>query len=334
MSDKSIAFIVPYFGKLPNYFQFWLDSCRFNESVHWFIFTDDQSSYDVPDNVTFFYLSFEEIKKRFEERLGFAIALPNAYKLTDFKPSYGYVFQEYLKEFDFWGFCDVDLIFGNIRKFITDDILENYDKVLANGHFQLIRNKKKYNELFMKRINGRLFYKEAYTDGAHKGFDEYGDIAFHSICLDDGLRIYINNLLFADINSWFNHFSLTFVERLLLPNEKGFVHEIKRNKNDSSIFSFDKGTLHRFYINMDGELDSTEYMYVHFQKRPMSVSAQLCEGQYNSFLMVPNEFLPLPSEVGVVEVKKWGGKRFFSRRRIRRQIYITLRMWLKNNFNL
>ena len=50
-------------------------------------------------------------------------------------------------EYDFWGYCDIDLIFGNIRKFITDDILDKYDKILSRGHFTLFRNKDSINTI-------------------------------------------------------------------------------------------------------------------------------------------------------------------------------------------
>ena len=41
------------------------------------------------------------------------------YKLCDYKPVYGLIFDEDLQDYDFWGHCDVDLIFGDIRKFIN-----------------------------------------------------------------------------------------------------------------------------------------------------------------------------------------------------------------------
>lgn len=45
------------------------------------------------------------------------------------------MFQEYIKDYDFWGHCDADLIFGDIRKFVTDDILNKYDRLGVDGFF-------------------------------------------------------------------------------------------------------------------------------------------------------------------------------------------------------
>lgn len=36
---NSVCIIIPYFGKLPNYFQLWLESCKNNDSFTWLVFT-------------------------------------------------------------------------------------------------------------------------------------------------------------------------------------------------------------------------------------------------------------------------------------------------------
>lgn len=42
--------IVLWFGKFPNYFELYLDSCSHNRSWNWMIFTDqDVDEYSVPE---------------------------------------------------------------------------------------------------------------------------------------------------------------------------------------------------------------------------------------------------------------------------------------------
>jgi len=36
-----ILILIPYFGKLPNYFELWLHTARFNKSFEWLLFLDD-----------------------------------------------------------------------------------------------------------------------------------------------------------------------------------------------------------------------------------------------------------------------------------------------------
>ncbi|HFR3480759.1 TPA: DUF6625 family protein, partial [Streptococcus suis] len=41
---KTIRFICPYFGNLPkDILPFWIQSCKYNPSIEWYIFTDDES---------------------------------------------------------------------------------------------------------------------------------------------------------------------------------------------------------------------------------------------------------------------------------------------------
>lgn len=44
-------FIVPYFGKFPNYFQLILNSCEKNSDFNWLIITDIEGEYNYPKNV-------------------------------------------------------------------------------------------------------------------------------------------------------------------------------------------------------------------------------------------------------------------------------------------
>ena len=60
---KSILLITCYFGKLPNFFNFYLKSVGYNSTVNFLLVTDDKSKYDYPENVKVLYKSFEEFKK-------------------------------------------------------------------------------------------------------------------------------------------------------------------------------------------------------------------------------------------------------------------------------
>ena len=53
---------------------------------------------------------------------------------------FGEIYKEYTKGYDFWGWCDTDIILGNIRKFISDNVLNEYSKINYSPHFSLIKN--------------------------------------------------------------------------------------------------------------------------------------------------------------------------------------------------
>ena len=134
---KKVCFIIPYFGKLPNYFQLFLNSCKYNNKFNWLIFTDDNGIYEFPDNVKKINMTFEECKKIIQNKFDFEICLPTPKKLCDYKPAYGWIFSEYLSEYKFWGYCDLDVIFGDISSFINEEMLDEYDKLYNLGHLTI-----------------------------------------------------------------------------------------------------------------------------------------------------------------------------------------------------
>lgn len=189
-SKYSIIIVIPYFGELPWYFSYFLQSCRFNPDVHFLIVTDD-CSHDskAPRNVFLIHQTFEDLKKMIADKLKMSVAIPNPYKLCDFKPAYGLIFSDYITSYDFWGMGDIDVIYGNIRDFMTEEILGSNDIITVRhdflvGYFTLFRNCKKMNELFRSSRD----YQKVFSTEEHYCFDEC-NFAFwkldHDISFDD-----------------------------------------------------------------------------------------------------------------------------------------------------
>ena len=119
---KSIAYLVPYFGKLPAGFKMWLLSCAANETIDWILLTDDRTVYNYPNNVKVHYCTYDSIKERIQNNFDFPIVISKAWKLCDFRPAYGEIFSDELKTYDYWGHCDMDLILRGL-----DDVQEFRD---------------------------------------------------------------------------------------------------------------------------------------------------------------------------------------------------------------
>jgi hypothetical protein len=153
-----IAIIVVYFGKWPVWFPAFLQSCKYNSKVNWLFFTDCLIPEQTFDNVDFISFSIHAFNSLATSKLGYKITLNKPYKLCDFKPCYGLIFSEFIQKYDFWGHCDVDIIWGQIRKFITDEILSSYDVISARkkklcGHFTLYKNNDYTKNLFRYEPN-------------------------------------------------------------------------------------------------------------------------------------------------------------------------------------
>ncbi len=171
---KRIAVLVCFFGNLPWYFKYFVHSCKYNSTIDFYIITDDRSWLNkLPVNVKVIYKEMNDINKMATEKLGFATNIREGYKLCDFKPAYGFLFSELLEGYDFWGHGDIDVIYGDIRHFITGDMLDNYELIsvrhdFLTGYFLLFRNNIKMNTLFMQSKD----YKKVLSSEVHYCFDE------------------------------------------------------------------------------------------------------------------------------------------------------------------
>jgi hypothetical protein len=115
----------------------------------------------------------QEIKTLASEKLGFSVKIEFPYKFCDFKPAYGLIFSEFTKGFDFWAQSDLDVIYGDIRNFITDDLLNEYDFIsvrhdYTTGCFALYRNNPLMNNIFKRSKD----YKMVFSNARHFCFDE------------------------------------------------------------------------------------------------------------------------------------------------------------------
>lgn len=251
---KSIAYIIPYFGKFPNNFNIWLTSCKYNPTIDWLIFTDDKTPYDYPENVKVTYTEFSKIKERVQALYNFKISLKTPYKLCDFKPAYGEIFAKELDGYDFWGCCDIDLIFGNIRNFITDEILDNYLKIGFQGHSTLYLNSPEINVLYRTETANLPSYKTVYTDDKVYSFDEP---IITKIFESRGIESF-KGTVFAHLNPTVYNFSLRYVDKSITKLEKNMA------------FEWNNGELNMVYLEND-QIKRKEFMYVHFFRRNMDI---------------------------------------------------------------
>jgi hypothetical protein len=171
---QRIAIVTCYFGKWPWYFPYFLHSCKFNPTIDFIIITDNiDFVLNKPPNVKIINKSLNEIISSASSKLKLKVSIDDPYKLCDFKPAYGFLFSQMLEVYDFWGHGDIDVIYGNIRSFLTHEILTEYELITArhdflSGTFTLFRNNDKLNTLFMESKD----YKKVFSQPRHFCFDE------------------------------------------------------------------------------------------------------------------------------------------------------------------
>ena len=104
------------------------------------------------------------MKELFQNHYDFPISISAPYKFCDFRPAFGEIFSDYLVGYDYWGHCDVDLIWGDIRKFVTDDVLTKYKRIFSRGHCSIYENSSEVNAFYRTLLAcgckiGKMYFK-------------------------------------------------------------------------------------------------------------------------------------------------------------------------------
>lgn len=174
---NKIALIIPYFTVYP---PIWLNlnfySCSKQSNIDFIYFTDCDEIIHLASkysNIICHKISFEDYCNNVSNRLGLAFHPQHAYKLCDLRPFYGFIHEDILKQYDFWGYGDNDLVYGNLEVLTSDNMLNLYDVITTMseriaGHFAIFRNNEKYRTLGFKCPQ----WKEHLLLNEHVGFDE------------------------------------------------------------------------------------------------------------------------------------------------------------------
>lgn len=174
---NGIRFIIPYFGRWPFWMPFFVESCRYNPDIEWLFFTDCGALEHMPANITLEPISFADYCAMVGERLGISFRPKSPYKLCDIKPALGYIHADRLRDVEFWGFSDIDLIYGNLRHYFTDERLARFDLLSTHerrvsGHLCLLRNNERMRGAF-RQVPG---WRDSFENPEHEAFDE-GDFS-------------------------------------------------------------------------------------------------------------------------------------------------------------
>lgn len=168
-----IAILIPYFGPWPEWIDFFIETCRSNSSIDWIVFNDQPPPENRAPNVRHVTISFEDYCSQLTEALGLRVGAETPYKLCDIRPALGFVHADLLRGYDFLGFGDLDVIYGDLRSFYDDELLGGYDLFSTHadrvsGHLCLMRNREDVVSAFRKVPR----WKDAFRRSDNVTFDE------------------------------------------------------------------------------------------------------------------------------------------------------------------
>lgn len=170
------------------YLRMFLQSVK-TTGVDLVIVGDTSPPYELPSNVKHVPISWPDFVRRVSDRIFDGKSLDNLqnaprYKIIDFKPLFGHLFPELLDNYNFWGHVDNDMLLGNLRNFLTSDVLHAHDIISgipdhpAWGPFTLYRNTETINTLF--RL-ADVDPEKLFAGQRPVCFDEWGQCGFRRI---------------------------------------------------------------------------------------------------------------------------------------------------------
>lgn len=251
--NNSVLFIIPYFGKFPLTYELWKESIRFNEHFKWLLITD-QLVNDAPDNLyVVHFATFEKFINYVDDKLGYKTKICKPQKLPDLKPAYMFLFENLINEyfgsykiFDFWGYTDMDMIYGNLQKYINDDVLSECDVFQIWGHLTLIRNTECLKTLFSQKYKNYSFKNSIRC----RNISIIDEGPFLLQLQKEGYRIKADIDIIADIR------------------REAFEFSIHKSNYPSQRFYYNNGRVIRKYMDNDEEHED-EFMYIHFLHRTL-----------------------------------------------------------------
>lgn len=251
-----VIVVAAYVGKLPENFGLWLKSAEANPQLD-FLVVGDADPPALPENVRFKQTTLEALREHWSALTGIDVALFHPYKLNDFKPMYWSLVED-LDRYDYWGFCDLDVIFGNFQQ-ILPETLGRFDMILSEGHMRFLRNDEHTRQAW-RVIRAPRRWQDILANPVTFGMDEH-----HGI-----------NRVFAGADrSWFSD------PGMVADIDPGFRQlrrlPVFRNFRCQAFFWQD-GRLFREYWHQ-GRYGRDEFLYAHLQKRKMPVDPACLSAQ-------------------------------------------------------
>ena len=284
---NKICILNVYFGKFKNYFELWLRSCSYNKDVD-FLIISDNSIDQLPANVRLINMEFKEFVNLATEKLQMPIAFDMPYKCCDFRPAYGIILEDYLKQYDYWGHCDIDMIWGDLTCFLKKYDLYKYDKFLYLGHLSLYRNVPEINNAFKLEGSKIGDYIKVFTTPENLAFDEMNGI--WSIFKYNNKKVF-GRKIFADISSIYSRFRLA---------EVCFGDEYLTKNYKNQVFYYAGGKVFRAFIDNEG-VKTEEFVYIHFKQRPNFV-VNFNVKDTDCFYITPKGFYPKSDSDDILDI--------------------------------
>jgi hypothetical protein len=107
-----------FFGPLPPWLPITLHSMAANDRVDFIVVGDAPPPSVLPPNVRFETIAYTAMQARLTQLTGRSVVYTNTYKANDIKPLLPALYPEAIRGYEWWGWADLDVIFGDLLKFV------------------------------------------------------------------------------------------------------------------------------------------------------------------------------------------------------------------------
>lgn len=171
-----VKFISPHFGAFPSWINLTFETFSRNRDFELIVVTDQKTDkFSKYSNISFYHCSLEDFSNLAAQKTKTNVNIKRGYKICDFRPAFGVIFDEYLQNYDYWGHLDLDTFWGDMSSGLNHIIAKQYDIICAASHhvggpFCLYKNTEKINNLYKKNS----YYIHAFEVEKNVDFDEIG----------------------------------------------------------------------------------------------------------------------------------------------------------------
>lgn len=269
---KKVLLFFPHFGQLPPQYHAWRASALHNPNIDFLFFTD--CDVEPAKNIIVQKITLDDFRQAVQGKFDFPITLDRPYKICDFRPAFAYIFTDLVKGYDFWGWGDLDVVYGDIRHFMTDEVLSSHKMISGWGHLTLYHNDEETNTYFMKPIKGYQDYKDVFTHSESRYYDEYKHKGFGDKWRDNRPEDCWLDWPFDNVSK---------------PKESYHFNSMTRGWKQV-IFEHVDNKLFMIRFN-NGKMEKMESMYAHFQHRGFMKDRVT---DYAHFLVTPRAIIDFP----------------------------------------
>lgn len=135
--------------------------------------------FPVPSNIELIPMTLAQFDALVESKSGvnphnFMVGPAPRKLISDYYCAFGQIFEDYLRDVDFWAITNFDVVYGRLSKFLPDSELQKWDiwsddgNAAINGTFTLFKNNAEVNSAYRHVPD----WQECFTTHEPCGFDE------------------------------------------------------------------------------------------------------------------------------------------------------------------